>query len=104
MSRLEGERNGPRNRRESIDAFQVMLKDCDTTNSAQLRDDASIPPRYNEGTASDRVAVVATVRARRGQAHECVASLMSASQGSYMLSPAADTSKIRLGGNDERLA
>lgn len=118
MSRLEGER-GPRNRRESVAAFTRLLRDCHTNNSAQLRDDATAVASVTGGgdglvgnravTAESPAAAAATSQAtenssalrrvlvRRDAAEKMVARLMGATEGSYMLSPDLDMSKIRLG-------
>lgn len=111
MSRLEGE-IGPQNRRESITAFKRILQDCPTNNSSQLFSDQlhwrDFPrvQSFKGGSDHSVTATAATrskvvdlkgVFARRKEAHDVVSKLMSSVQGSYMLSPEADESKILLG-------
>lgn len=107
MSRLEGER-GPKNRGESIEAFKCMLKECQTNNSAQLRDDAvAAVADYGKGSTGNELAAMEHVAAqgtllrntlaRREEAHSVVAGLMGTAKGAYMLDHEADASKILLG-------
>lgn len=105
MSRLEGER-GPQNRRESIAAYQKMLKGCPTNNSAILGDDDATGVGGGKGSGSaQRVnerdgkkgAELHKVLARREAAHSAVSGLMGTAEGSYMLSRGRDASKISLG-------
>lgn len=107
MSRLEGER-GPRNRRESIAAFQKMLAGCPTNNSVQFADDAcSAGARSTKSgageakTAEVKSATLRKVLARREEAQSVVSTLMGREEGSYMLSRKADASKIFLGRQQE---
>lgn len=118
MSRLEGER-APRNRRESVAAFTRLLGDCQTNNSAQFRDDAATATTTTATDASvagggdglvggkavaagspstaEKSSTLRGVLVRRDAAEKAVARLMGAAEGSYMLSPDADVSKVRLG-------
>ena len=122
MSRLEGER-APRNRHESVAAFTRLLGDCQTNNSAQFRDDAAAAiatattatdasvvggsdgPGGGGGGAvaagspstAEKPSTLRGVLVRRDAAEKAVARLMGAAEGSYMLSPDADVSKVRLG-------
>lgn len=113
MSRLEGER-APRNRRESVAAYKRLLVDCQTNNSAQLRDDAATTIMSGGGAgctislmggravtapsaATEEASVLHGVLARREAAKKDFSRLMGTAEGSYMLDPDADMSKIRLG-------
>lgn len=109
MSRLEGER-GPRNRRESIDAFRKMLGGCTTNNSSQFADEnagAATSTNADTGiagavnTKAAKGAALRKVLARRKEAQSVVSGIMGTEEGSYMLNRERDASKVFLGRRQE---